>query len=677
MNPLTRLIGNYGDSDEESDNESGPQRTLIRSRETSVLGMQTHDFTAQSASIHPAPIAHCPWSACYDESSGFTYYWNQQTNAVTWEAPPEYLLALKLAQQQLHSQGSTEVSVEEWQLYQQALAEKQQSKVISKGALIKPAKNNEKPVNIKNKNDKKRKFSDVEDEKIELITSYYNSDSESNEEPDILVKSSPCQPPLPKPPKTANKKIKPKPTVVQYGPTLPSNQNYSIPIGPELPQEKNYEKPKSPENKVVSAKAKQELKKTKSSDTEDSNDESLLLTKLKDKAKLLEKLGGELPSGLQKIIEEETIALNKSPKLKDIKSTEDNIDELLNEIETKELPKVKTTKKIDMFDEADAKYNDSLKGSPESRDVTPPIEQKPLFPSIKNISVEQPQNPCSIVNNEEVNTTESEEKIDISSSLVEKKGANLYLMGNSEPIENVSRKKLRLSNSVLPERKKNETPSYTTKYSEHIEGFSNERTGLGFTKDEDTEGSVKNTISYGNGLTFTKGETLNEEKKDEDLDNLTDLVEAKLKYLNQLQPCLITPVQEMLIQMQTLVSAFRSGALGATYWRRWAEAASLSLRRHEASAAPPGWTCAFQRYITCTSYPPRPRPRPHYRLTQDVIRQVFLALSLLSNYIFVHINIKNFWILNDKNYGEFLTLTLSLKGLIKSSNLLSKCLNNS
>lgn len=45
------------------------------------------------------------WSACYDENSGFTYYWNQLTNAVTWEAPPEYLLALKLAQQQLHTSG--------------------------------------------------------------------------------------------------------------------------------------------------------------------------------------------------------------------------------------------------------------------------------------------------------------------------------------------------------------------------------------------------------------------------------------------------------------------------------------------------------------------------------------------------------------------------------------------
>lgn len=291
-----------------------------------------------------------------------------------------------------------------------------------------------------------------------------------------------------------------------------------------------------------------QVKKTKSSDNEDSNDESLLLTELKDKAKLLQKLGGELPSGLQKIIEEETKALNGSTKLKDIKLTEDSIDELLNEIETKELPKIKT-KSIDIFDEIDVKSSNTPKGSPKSRDMTPPIEQRPLFPSIENIVMDEPKNPSTSVNNE-VNTAEKNEKIDVTVSASEKKGANLYLMESGEPMENVSRKKLRLSNSVLPERKRSDAPSYTTKYSEHIEGFSSERTGLGFNKDEDSEGSVKNVISYGNGLTFTKGETLHEEKKEEDVDDLTELVEAKLKYLNQLQPCTITPVQEMLIQMQ-------------------------------------------------------------------------------------------------------------------------------
>lgn len=30
------------------------------------------------------------WQECYDESTGYPYYWNMQTNRVTWEMPEEY-----------------------------------------------------------------------------------------------------------------------------------------------------------------------------------------------------------------------------------------------------------------------------------------------------------------------------------------------------------------------------------------------------------------------------------------------------------------------------------------------------------------------------------------------------------------------------------------------------------
>jgi len=29
------------------------------------------------------------WQLCYDETTGYPYYWNTATNAVTWEPPPE------------------------------------------------------------------------------------------------------------------------------------------------------------------------------------------------------------------------------------------------------------------------------------------------------------------------------------------------------------------------------------------------------------------------------------------------------------------------------------------------------------------------------------------------------------------------------------------------------------
>lgn len=301
-----------------------------------------------------------------------------------------------------------------------------------------------------------------------------------------------------------------------------------------------------------------------------------MLLELKDKAKLLEKLGGEIPSDLQKLIEgDDSKSVTTSPKIEDevnvdianndqgdkltsgtntpIASMDTNIDDLLEEIEKKELPKAKKVK-IDMFgDEEVCNSNEtSAKNSPRSTDDrTPPREEiKPLFPSSKVIVDEKPVNLFpSAINIQENGIDKTVEKTKSPpQNATEKK--NVYLMDTSEGMGNTSRKKLRISNSVLPPKKTSELPSYTTKYSTHIEGFSTERMGLGYSKDDDEDESPKNTLSYGKGLTFTKGEILNEDKKDEALDELTELVEAKLKYLNQLQPCTVTPVQEMLIQMQ-------------------------------------------------------------------------------------------------------------------------------
>ncbi|CAH0682933.1 unnamed protein product [Spodoptera exigua] len=610
-NPLAGLIANYGDSDEESDDGMQapplPPEPDIRKSYNAPLAGHTYPNTAVNASgaVHPAPIPHCPWSACYDESSGFTYYWNQQTNAVTWEAPPEYLLALKLAQQQLHVAGTTEVSAEEWQLYQQALAEKQNmqnNKTVAKSSITKPQKKAEKNIvgnrDTSNKN-RKRNHSDDEEEKIELITSYHNSDSESNDEGDT-----PTKPVVPKNKTNVHKKAKVKP--IEYGPALPP-ANYTVPIGPELPPELMQNGTKSPGDKIDNVVTKSD-KKT----DDDSQDESTLFLKLKSQAKILEKLGGELPKDLKKIINDDPRSGSNTPKRDEISTKPSaNIDDLLEEIEKKELPKVS---KLKNNDEGKLNGTISAKNSPK-REVTPPVvEVKPLFPSASARHLDEaPATPPSLPPTPPLNEIENE---DVRIEATEKKGVNLYLMDIEERRENVGKKKLRISNSVLPDRKKTEEPAYTTKYSQVIEGFSGERTGLGFSKEDEDHGSPKNTINYGNGLMFTKGETLNEDKKDEDLDDLTDLVEAKLKYLNQVQPCVLTPVQEMLIQMQTLVSAFRAGALSVGYWRRWAEGAAAGLAAHEARAAPPGWTTTFQRYYTAhTAHTPRgPRAPCHASL---------------------------------------------------------------
>lgn len=85
--------------------------------------------------------------------------------------------------------------------------------------------------------------------KIELITSYHNSDSESDPEPEHPVKAPEVKPPPlpPSKPKVPHKKAKTK--AIEYGPVLPLKQNYTMPIGPEMPPV--VITPKAPEEDIT------------------------------------------------------------------------------------------------------------------------------------------------------------------------------------------------------------------------------------------------------------------------------------------------------------------------------------------------------------------------------------------------------------------------------------------
>jgi hypothetical protein len=49
------------------------------------------------------------WQECYDENSGYVYYWNMETNAVTWEMPPEY---------QAYIANTTAMQAQHWMMEQ-------------------------------------------------------------------------------------------------------------------------------------------------------------------------------------------------------------------------------------------------------------------------------------------------------------------------------------------------------------------------------------------------------------------------------------------------------------------------------------------------------------------------------------------------------------------------------
>ncbi|XP_013787959.1 formin-binding protein 4-like [Limulus polyphemus] len=138
------------------------------------------------------------WHQCYDENSGYSYYWNTQTNEVTWVCPPEYAnyIAALEAAGFLANEGTVVSSSDTYP---------------------------QKPPTAKEKKKKKKEKKISEEGKVIPITSFGPPSSDSSSEESES-----------KPSVTRNKKK--KPIRKHYGPELPKSEAPSVAvIGPQLP----------------------------------------------------------------------------------------------------------------------------------------------------------------------------------------------------------------------------------------------------------------------------------------------------------------------------------------------------------------------------------------------------------------------------------------------------------
>lgn len=126
----------------------------------------------------------CPWQECFDESTGYPYYWNVNTNAVTWEMPPEYKLALSTNSIENTQLLSTQLKPSISSATKILPTSSKTTSILSK---THPKDHKKKPPGISSKRSH-RKSSESEDEKIELITSY-GEESESEDENPITKKT--------------------------------------------------------------------------------------------------------------------------------------------------------------------------------------------------------------------------------------------------------------------------------------------------------------------------------------------------------------------------------------------------------------------------------------------------------------------------------------------------------
>lgn len=285
------------------------------------------------------------------------------------------------------------------------------------------------------------------------------------------------------------------------------------------------------------------------------DDDIDLLTKLQNRAKILKDLGGELPPDVKKIVEQNGSFTKKESQHK-VQSEGVSLVAGYGESDDEDEPNLKTT-------------DESL---PAATDINTGCST--LFSTLKPIDLTQ--------------FLESEKETE------------------TEPIDTkVFHRKRRIGIDFNLDKSKTDTSP--------AEG---ERQGLGFKSDTDTKSPAqdKTKLNYpgfqSGGLIFVKSDVLNPVNEVEGKETESDVnkaetlkkIEETHKTLNEKLTFLsegrdpVSPVQIIIIQMETLYEAMKAGSLTVTYLHKWLKETCSELVKLEKDAAPSGWLLQWDRY---------------------------------------------------------------------------------
>ncbi|KAJ8667431.1 hypothetical protein QAD02_009094 [Eretmocerus hayati] len=605
--PLPNIVGQY-DSDGEGGYRARPK--------VSKLTDQVDDFLKEIQSIAPpktdkssdnSKMAHpgSYWQECTDEQTGYPYYWHTETNQVTWETPPE--LKAYLEKSQGSSGPSPSSNVSQWPPFNK-YSEAQSN--IPDGMIPKEvvARNRNRQAGIVNKSSKSQdkigglksshKTDDSSDDgKIEMITSFGNDESESEE--------SDHDEPAPKkslqsiPKKSSHKSIRPTSSY----PTSVSNRTLEgemrPQVGPSLPP--SHYGPQNDERLGEKLAANTQSSKLHNSDNKSEED---ILTKLKNQAKLLQNIN----SGDESRFSKAKDALIS--KYSHVSNEKDRGAKPAKDFRPSLVPG----------------YEDDSDGEEDTNNRR--VSAKPLFPIPETSTtlnerkqIETPSGKIRIYDyrkDDDSANKDEEKKVEVNQETDEKQEdtktdldtkANKFLESIDAPTKAFQRKR-RIAFDVAPTKSKPPEPQTP----EPAITEDTERSGFGFSKeevaDENSNSSLKADSSEVKkpAISFVKASTTSEEKNRNDasktkemtelekaeLRGLTESIMEKLRFLSEGSPA-ASAVQVMAIQIQTLMCAWEAGVLQVSYLRNWLTGTGCELTRLEQTAAPPGWECQWDR----------------------------------------------------------------------------------
>ncbi|BES93610.1 Hypothetical protein NTJ_06419 [Nesidiocoris tenuis] len=592
----------------EIDDIYSERRTSLPAKETKLAPPEPQTAETPAASEKPQPAVQGPaaptvaWQECYDSSTGYTYYWNFETNEVTWDMPIEYQLYLEAMKQWQQYQAQTEVAAlierakaqqlqQQQELKQQQLLQQQQQFIQQAQEAANSAKLAEQAKAAKRaRNQKKRKKrmsssasstvkkSDSEDdEKIELITSYGpNSGDESDSDQEPTVPSIPKVVEKPAPIPADVKRQRKLRKIIKDTARRQSSSEKSVVMGPQLPPVVAASGPKEvsglvPYNadvdsdqdsdQLLSARLEKFVKEVSMETPAKKNeppppeeeDESALLERLRSQTQVLQELGGEVPEEIKSII---------TVKDGDLASL------------------------VPSYSEGSGDEEESWKAVKPEKKIKADMAGPAKLPKAAKLAIDQ-------------QFYEPEEATSPAPRVVSPENS-------ADAVPFGKKRKLKLGVALRP------------KIEPHLafpESGKDDFKGLGFSSPDTSIKKLKTDKIH-----FVKAETLqfsNSEPKavassaDFDADDSTepnlDVKDAsgvlldKMKFLSAAKEP-VSPVQIWTVQLETLLGAWETQNLKTSYFQKWLTTITKELETLESTVAPDGWRCEWQRSEKCYSY---------------------------------------------------------------------------
>ncbi|XP_039305043.1 formin-binding protein 4 isoform X2 [Solenopsis invicta] len=611
-NPLANMLCQYNSDSDTEDSK----------KDTQKLDDQVNDFLKEiqliapeqpvpnvapdsslTAKAVPRSVHHTNqqtmWQECYDESTGYPYYWHIETNEVTWDMPEE----LRLLQKQSETGTGTKYPTQgpHWVDFS-SIAYRQSQANIPEGMIPQEvvARNrnrflhNETPKKHNSeskqeiKNESPAKDDDSDDGRIEMITSFGSDGSDSEDENNSSDENK-----IPVP-------------VSESGKSNPTPYAKSSEIGPAF----------CPTG--IQSPTKNLFHSYKSESTNISN--STNHPEQLDECKITES------DSKNSVVQSEKEFLMGNKNRKDINA-------------------LNTISKLDLNVSLVPGYGDDSDGEEE---VRPKQEIKPLFPiaqseefisvtnslknahdsSAKNTGTVQASDQCNDSNEDTQEMKNDQEKTEKESKTDEDKSKTNIFLEDMQVCGKAFQRKKRIAFDVTSTKVKqnNNTNLENTTRDDNSSDLVSSETSRKDVEDDDAEvnnqlgaesqnecdESHKEIEQCVNIKTEEKLSTKNEscdseisaehkiessvveEKANEEMNDLSQIITEKLKFLSEGRES-VSAVQTMQIQLQTLSTAWTAGSLEDSYFQKWLTNTNHELERLEQDAAPAGWLCQWDR----------------------------------------------------------------------------------